>query len=55
MGHPYFEKIKKGKIESKITNNIMFINQPISKYKELRFLNYDEKDVWKIVFDSIKM
>ena len=54
VGHPYFEKIKKGKIESKITNNIMFINQPISKYKELRFLNYDEKDVWKIVFDSIK-
>ena len=32
----------------------MFINQPISKYKELKFLNYDEKDVWKIVFDSIK-
>ena len=54
VGHPYFEKIKKGKIESKITNNIMFINQPISKYKELKFLNYDEKDVWKIVFDSIK-
>ena len=54
VGHPYFEKIKKKKITKKITNNLMFINQPISKYKEMRFLNYDEKDVWKIVFEAIK-
>lgn len=54
IGQPYFEKIRVKKTKKPPNNNIMFINQPISKYKELGFLNYDEKDVWDILLPAMK-
>lgn len=52
IGQPALENIKP--IPKNAANNIMFVNQPISKYPHLKFLNYNEKDVWNILFDSIK-
>ena len=54
IGQPYLERIKLKRKFINSNDNIMFINQPISKYKEMGFLNYNENDVWRIVSLAIK-
>ncbi len=54
IGQPYLERIKLKRKFINSNDNIMFINQPISKYKEMGFLNYNENDVWRIVSSAMK-
>ncbi len=52
VGQPALEKLEYKKKSR--NNSLLFVNQPISRHEQLNFLNYNEKDFWKIVFDAME-